>query len=95
MRCPWQIQWGMGPESHTWCDKDRHITRIDVHPLPDGRISVDVDGDPHHSGPGIYPGQRINWQAGDRREHTGGYPGPCMKLAGCTLHTGHHGRCAP
>lgn len=37
----------------------------------------------------------LSWHAGDRREFTGDWPGPCTKLAGCVLHTGHHGRCAP
>jgi hypothetical protein len=54
-----------------------------------------VDGDPEHSGPAGNGVTRISWLAGDRREFTGDWPGPCTKLPGCVLHTGHHGRCAP
>lgn len=52
--------------------------------------------DPDHEGPGPYfDYQRVSWQAGDRREYTGDWPGPCPVTPGCTLHLGHHGRCAP
>lgn len=35
----------------------------------------------------------IRWYAGDRREFTGEWPGPCLRTQGCVLHTGHRGRC--
>lgn len=74
-----------------------HVTRLDIQQLPDGRLAVDAEGDQEHAGAGLMPGQSIVWLAGDRREFEGEYPGRCAKLPNnaCTLHTGHHGRCAP
>jgi hypothetical protein len=92
-QCPWSIRWTFGTD--TRCDKPAHVIALAVTPLPDGRISAEVDGDEGHSGPAGNGVTRISWQAGDRREFTGDWPGPCAKLPGCVLHTGHHGRCAP
>jgi len=100
-RCPWRIHWGTTPEATTQCDKPEHVTTVAVDTLAGGRLAVTVEGDGHHDGPGLYDHQRISWLAGDRREYRGEWPGPCAKLpgqplaGGCTLHTGHHGRCAP
>jgi hypothetical protein len=98
--CPWKIHWGVGQESTTQCDKLAHAGEVTITRGPDNRFSVETEGSPDHSGPsGFVPGQRITWQAGDRREYTGDWPGPCMKLfpssEPCILHVGHHGRCAP
>lgn len=94
-RCPWKIHWGVGQESTTQCDNFAHVFNVDVTTLPNGHL-VNYVGDPSHSGPsGVMPGQRITWEAGDRREYVGDWPGECDKLPGCTLHLGHHGRCAP
>jgi hypothetical protein len=59
--------------------------------------------DTSHEGPGLpqFPGQRIIWWAGDRREYSGDWPGYCTRLpgepfeGGCVLPAGHRGRCAP
>jgi hypothetical protein len=95
-RCPWKIHWGVSQESTTQCDKDVHLTNLVAMPLPDGRVAVDYDGDGAHAGPALMAGQRITWQAGDRREYTGDWPGLCPGSGqGCTLHAGHHGDHAP
>jgi len=76
------IRWTFGQD--TQCDKPEHLA---------------VRGDPQHSS--LLPNgvTTLTWQAGDRREYTGDYPGPCPLLwavgQSCTLHAGHHGRCAP
>ena len=90
-RCPWKIHWGMGQESTTQCDKDDH----GVVATPEGPRWYFGD-DYEHSGPGLpqFPDQRIVWQAGDRREYIGDWPGLCPHQP-CILHTGHHGRHAP
>ncbi len=78
--CPWKIHFGVTLEATTQCDQ------------PAGHLPAD----PGHEGPGPWtPGQRICWQAGDRREYTGDWPGFCQATPGCSLHDGHHGRCAP
>jgi hypothetical protein len=82
-RCPWKIHWGVGQESTTQCAKDEHLT---THAEHEGMAANGVT--------------MISWWAGDRREYTGDWPGNCQLLsdgvsAPCTLHTGHHGRCAP
>jgi hypothetical protein len=88
-RCPWTIRYGTSAETTTRCDVDH------------GRADPD---DITHSGPGLpeFPGQRVVWSAGDRREYRGDWPGYCTLLGpaptfggGCTLPAGHHGRCAP
>jgi hypothetical protein len=78
MRCPWVIHWGTSQECTTWCDREEHVER----------------GDFDHEGPGLMRDQRISWQAGDRREYTGEWPGLCP-VQPCVLHAGHHGRHAP
>jgi hypothetical protein len=83
-RCPWKIRWTFGTD--TQCDKDEH-----------GGIQlglVFIGQDREHSSKLPNGVTTLTWLAGDRREFTGDWPGPCTKLAGCTLHTGHHGRCA-
>jgi len=76
--CPWRIHWGASETSHTRCTKPPHLP-----------------GDEHHKGPsGVIPGQTIEWQARDRREYEGSYPGHCELTPGCILPAGHHGRCA-
>jgi hypothetical protein len=92
-RCPWKIRYGTTEETSTQCDRPPH----------DG---YRPEPDPQHEGPGLpqFPGQRVLWLAGDRREYTGDWPGYCPKVrgittgplgGGCTLPAGHHGRCAP
>ena len=101
-RCPWKIHWGVGQESTTQCDKDEHLGSP-IYTDPEGQVWWGPGADIEHAGPGLpeFPGQRITWLAGDRREYTGHWPGYCANLAGephaggCTLHAGHHGRCAP
>ena len=93
-RCPWTIHWGVSQEQTTQCDLPEHVWEVRITPAGTG-FTVDYLGDPHHSGPsGVRQGQVITWQAGDRREYTGLWPGPCPFPA-CTLHAGHHGRHAP
>jgi hypothetical protein len=78
--CPWKIHWGTELEATTQCD------------LPAGHLEHGIDG---HEGPtGYLHGQRVSWKAGDRREYTGEWPGPCPHQP-CILHKGHHGRHAP
>ena len=83
MRCPVKIHYGVSSDTHTQCTKDE-----DHWDLRTGR-------DDPHEGPGLpqFPGQRIIWQPGDRREYVGEWPGPCTQ-PGCVLHLGHLGRCA-
>lgn len=93
-QCPYKIRWTF--DTDTQCSKPAHVRNFTVAQLPDGRLSVGYDGDGDHEGPSGYtPGQVISWHAGDRREYTGDWPGPCTKTRGCTLHTEHFGRCAP
>lgn len=93
--CPWRIHWGVGQESTTQCAKPVHMTLHTITQLSDGRIAVDCDGDPEHEGPsGVQFGQKIQWQAGDRREYVGDWPGLCPHQP-CILHLGHNGRHAP
>lgn len=94
--CPWAIHWGASPDSHTHCAKPAHLISVTILPEPGGLFSVETEGDPAHEGPGLaeFPGQVITWQAGDRREYTGDWPGPCPHQP-CILHVGHHGRHAP
>jgi hypothetical protein len=70
-----------GPEEIR-CDKDEHLP-----------------GDLHHRGvirDYAYPGSEtvLSWQAGDRREFTGEWPGACPHQP-CSLPAGHYGRDAP
>jgi hypothetical protein len=78
--CPWSIRWTFNQDIR--CGKKAHK------PADSEHRGVVMDY--------AYPGSRteITWQAGDRREFTGDWPGPCPK-GSCTLHAGHHGRCAP
>jgi len=78
-RCPVKIHWARGQEHTTQCDRLRHTD-----PYHRGRYPS-----PHPSGYTV-----ISWQAGDRREYTGEWPGPCVLVKGCVLHTGHVGKCA-
>lgn len=85
-RCPVKIHYGTGHDTHTQCDKDE-----DHWDLRRGNAGP-------HEGPGLpqFPGQRITWLPGDRREYVGEWPGPCAdRIPGCVLHLGHLGRCAP
>src|SRR5258708_5634924 len=100
--CPWEIRYGTSAETATQCDKEEHL---------DGAASNDelavtlIKGvhDTGHEGPGLpeFPYQRVSWQATDRREYTGEWPGYCGKLpgatfaGGCCLPAGHPGGCAP
>lgn len=71
----------------------------------DGRFEVNISGgdgnrrgDEQHRGPGLQPGQTITWQAGDRREYIGDWPGQCEYTdhrGQCTLPVSHHGHHAP
>lgn len=92
-RCPWTIR--PGTSLVTQCDKDEHVP-------PDIPPEAMHEDEYAHEGPGLFPDQRIIWYVGDRREYTGPWPGYCPKLGsplafsgGCTLPSGHHGRCAP
>jgi len=101
-RCPWTIRYGTSAETTTQCGKDEHL---------DGAASNDelvvalIKGvhDTEHDGPGLpeFPYQRIIWQATDRREYTGEWPGYCggdtfqAAVGTCVLPLGHHGRHAP
>ena len=92
-RCPWKIRWTSGQDAR--CDKDQHVSHVVVTALPDGRSAVDYEGDPGHASKLPNGVTTLSWETGDRREFTGYWPGPCPVLASCTLHLGHHGRCAP
>ena len=83
MRCPVKIHYGVSSDTHTQCTKD------------EGHWDLRTGRDDPHEGPGLpqFPGQRIIWQPGDRREYVGEWPGPCTQ-PGCVLHLGHLGRCA-
>jgi hypothetical protein len=96
--CPWSVRWTTGQDAH--CDLAEHVTIGLVETRPDGRFAVSYEGEPQHhavirdyAGPGSE--SIITWEAGDRREFKGEYPGPCTRLHGCTLHDDHHGKCAP
>ena len=97
-RCPWKIHWGVGQESTTQCDKDEHLGKP-VFRTDEGVPYWRPDSDLKHEGPAGNGVTTIVWLAGDRREYTGDWPGPCplleRGLGNCTLHMGHHGRCAP
>ena len=94
-QCPWTVRWGVMADSTTRCDKPAHVPE-------DTPLEAMSEDEYTHAGPsGVYPGQRVEWLAGDRREYTGKWPGYCDKIAkpafggGCCLPLGHHGRCAP
>lgn len=96
-QCPWKIHWGVGLEQTTRCEKEEHLPVEII-----GEVCVEIREGEHEGPTGIFPDQKVIWQAGDRREFTGDWPGFCTKLpgkpytgGGCTLHVGHHGRCAP
>lgn len=78
-RCTWKIRWAPGRDAE--CEREAHEPDVSHVGLTNANPDV-LD-------------QRVSWLAGDRREFQGIWPGPCTKTAGCTLHTGHHGRCAP
>jgi hypothetical protein len=91
-QCPWKIHFGVGQEMTVQCQREEHL------PEPGAYASYD----PRLEHEGLFNGiTKINWYEGDRREYTGDWPGNCDKLpgmpmaGGCTLHLGHHGRCAP
>jgi hypothetical protein len=95
-RCPWKIRWTYGQDAQ--CEKKDHLELVEIIPQPGGQFSVATAGvSPEHEAQvGPHRATRLHWEAGDRREFTGDWPGPCVNLvAGCTLHAGHHGRCAP
>lgn len=93
--CTWKIHFGVTPEAVTRCDKPEHLDGVTSH-AEFTRHAFPAGTDMEHAGPGPFTeGQRVTWQAGDRREYTGEWPGPCAATAGCTLHAGHLGRCAP
>lgn len=78
-QCPWTIRASV--DITVQCGRNKH------------------GGDPHHRGKHTNPAAAngytvISWLAGDRREYTGEWPGPCDKTPGCVLHLGHRGRCA-
>jgi hypothetical protein len=79
----------------TLCTRPLHL------PAEYGTATVGRRAGEHEGPSGVMPGQVIIWRAGDRREFTGDWPGYCTRLpgqplsGGCTLHHGHHGRCAP
>ena len=93
-RCQYKIRWTFGTDAQ--CERDGHVEELTITPFPDGRLFVQCVGDPEHQAK-VGPYQTsLTWHAGDRREFTGNWPGPCTgKVPGCVLHTGHHGRCAP
>lgn len=101
-QCQYKIRWTFGTDAQ--CEREHHVDDVIITPAPDGRFSVTTigDGQPdthqHHAHVGPN-GMTLDWDAGDRREFTGDWPGPCpllgRGLGQCTLHTGHHGRCAP
>jgi hypothetical protein len=97
--CPWSIRWTTGQDVR--CDLPEHVSNVRVETVPDGRFSVTCEGQPQHHAvirDYAFKGSEtvMTWEAGDRREFTGEHPGLCTgKVPGCTLHTGHHGRCAP
>jgi hypothetical protein len=86
-QCPWSIRWTFGTDAA--CEKPEHIPP-DMPPE-----AMHEDEFTHQAHVGLEGATLLTWYAGDRREFTGRWLGPCVKLAGCTLHTGHHGRCAP
>lgn len=96
-RCPWKVHWGVSQESTTQCGKDEHVGAT----WPDGMPKTPLPqmADPEHVGRHANPAApggvtMISWLAGDRREYTGDWPGPCPRQP-CTLHAGHHGSDAP
>lgn len=95
--CQYKIRWTFGTDAQ--CERDHHVDEVIINERPDKLFSVVTVGDglpdtnEHHAHIGPH-GTLLSWQAGDRREYTGGWPGPCTRTGGCTLHTGHHGRCA-
>jgi hypothetical protein len=101
-RCPYKIRWTFGTDA--WCELERHIGEVEITPQPAGQFSLEfttLPGQPqeHTAKVGQYGVTKLNWQPGDRREFTGQRPPDCAKLdhafSPCTLHTGHHGNCAP
>lgn len=109
--CPWKVRWTTGQDAA--CDLEEHLTGRRMHNDDGVEVQVAEPSEVHHATVRnyAYPGSvtELQWLAGDRREFTGEWPGPCRKLdydpgsgarteqmaAGCTLHAGHHGRCAP
>lgn len=97
-QCEWKIRWAFGTDAQ--CGRDHHIDQVIIKEYSGGEFTVATIGDglpdTHEHRAQLSPAQTLTWQAGDRREFTGDWPGPCTgKVTGCTLHTGHHGRCAP
>jgi hypothetical protein len=97
VRCQYKIRWTSGTDAQ--CEKPHHIDQVLIAEAADKRFAVTTIGDgvpgteEHFAHVG---GMRLSWQAGDRREFTGEWPGECtLHPAGCTLPSGHHGRCAP
>lgn len=92
MTCEWKIRWTFDQDAQ--CDRELHIP-ADIPPEV-----MEADEAQHHAVilDYAFEGSRseLTWLAGDRREFTGTWPGPCTgKVPGCILHRGHHGRCAP
>ena len=102
-RCEWKIRWTFGQDAR--CEHDEHVTGLRVIPEAGGLFSIEYSDSGGHDGEHravlrdfAYPGSQtgLTWRAGDRREFAGDWPGPCTgRVAGCTLHAGHHGRCQP
>jgi hypothetical protein len=87
------------PGQEVTCDLAAHVSDVHVESRGDGKFAVYHRGDPQHHAvirDYAWPGSEtvLNWQAGDRREYEGEYPGPCP-TDDCVYHYGHHGRCEP
>lgn len=99
-QCQYRIRWTFSGDAQ--CELEHHIDSVLIYnEQPDGRFSVATVGD---GGPETHVhkarvganGTVLSWNAGDRREYTGEFPGLCTgKIPGCTLPLGHHGNCAP
>jgi hypothetical protein len=91
-RCTWKARWTFGTDVR--CSKAAHVSNRSITLLPSGQFSTEYEGDGQHRALLDNGVTWMTWEAGDRREFEGAWPGPC-KLADCTLHDGHHGKCAP
>lgn len=92
-QCQWKIRWTFDTDAQ--CELPHHIDGVAIKHHPNGQFDVFTTGEgppDHYAHVGPH-NTKMNWAAGDRREFTGEWPGPCT-TTGCTLHTGHHGRCA-
>lgn len=94
MQCPWKIHWGVGQESTTQCEREEHLSyeRIGLAEIRKERWDQHEGRHPNPAAEGGFTA--VTWRAGDRREYTGEWPGPCERTPGCILHAGHLRRCA-